>query len=46
VAIASDVALPHAKVPRVSLDDTGAIIDILLAHAAAFAPAVRRAGGA
>ena len=44
VAIASDVALPHAKVPRVSLDDTGAIIDILLAHAAAFAPAVRRAG--
>src|SRR6478735_193987 len=37
VAIASDAALPHAKVPRVALDDTGAIIDILLAHAAAFA---------
>ena len=46
VAIASDVALPHAKVPRVCLDDTGAIIDILLTHAAAFAPAVRRPGGA
>ncbi len=38
VAIASDVPLPHAKVPRVDLDDTGAIIDILLARAAAFAP--------
>jgi molybdopterin-guanine dinucleotide biosynthesis protein B len=33
VAIASDVALPHAKVPRVALDDTAAIIDILLARA-------------
>jgi len=33
VAIASDVPLPHAKVPRVSLDDTAAIIDILLARA-------------
>ena len=43
VAIASDVALPHAKVPRVGLDDTGAIIDLLLAHAASFA---RRPGGA
>jgi molybdopterin-guanine dinucleotide biosynthesis protein B len=43
VAIASDVALPHAKVPRVGLDDTAAIIDLLLAHAAAF---VRRPGGA
>src|SRR5215813_5762421 len=37
VAIASDVPLPHARVPRVSLDDTPAIIDVLLAHAAAFA---------
>ena len=46
VAIASDVALPHAKVPRVGLDDTGAIIDLLLVHAAAFAPATRRPGGA
>jgi molybdopterin-guanine dinucleotide biosynthesis protein B len=46
VAIASDVALPHAKVPRVGLDDSGAIIDILLAHATAFAPAARRDGGA
>ena len=44
VAIASDVALPHAKVPRVCLDDTGAIIALLLAHAAAFAPAARRGG--
>lgn len=39
VAIASDVPLPHAKVPRVSLDDTDAIIDILLTRATAFAPA-------
>jgi molybdopterin-guanine dinucleotide biosynthesis protein B len=39
VAIASDVPLPHAKVPRVALDDTAAIIDILLTHAAAYAPA-------
>jgi len=46
VAIASDVALPHAKVRRVGLDDIGAIIDILLAHAAAVAPAARRDGGA
>jgi len=38
VAIASDVPLPHAKVPRVALDDTAAIIDIMLARAAAFAP--------
>ncbi|HEX4553599.1 MAG TPA: molybdopterin-guanine dinucleotide biosynthesis protein B [Xanthobacteraceae bacterium] len=45
VAIASDVALPHATVPRVGLDDSAAIIDILLAHAAAFAPAARRHGG-
>src|SRR6202521_908955 len=44
VAIASDQALPHAKVPRVRLDDTGAIIDLLLAHAAAFAPPARRPG--
>src|SRR5262249_24830504 len=34
VAIASDVALPQARVPRVSIDDTDAVIDILLAHAA------------
>jgi molybdopterin-guanine dinucleotide biosynthesis protein B len=46
VAIASDVALAQAQVPRVDLDDIGAIIDILLAHAAAFAPAARRLGGA
>jgi molybdopterin-guanine dinucleotide biosynthesis protein B len=46
VAIASDVALPHATVPRVGLDDTGAIIDLLLAHAAAFAPKAPRPGGA
>ena len=43
VAIASDVPLRDAKVPRVALDDIGAIIDILLAHAAGFAPA---SGGA
>jgi molybdopterin-guanine dinucleotide biosynthesis protein B len=34
VAIASDIELPQARVPRVSLDDTDAIIDILLEHAA------------
>ena len=33
VAIASDVPLPQAAVPRVSLDDAPAIIDILLARA-------------
>ena len=38
VAIASDVALPEMRVPRVSLDDTDAIIDILLDHAAAPPP--------
>ncbi|HEY1545027.1 MAG TPA: molybdopterin-guanine dinucleotide biosynthesis protein B [Xanthobacteraceae bacterium] len=37
VAIASDVPLPQARVPRVSLDDTAAIIDILLARAAPLA---------
>ena len=46
VAIASDVPLPQAKVPRVSLDDTAAIIDILLKHAAAFDPAPRPHGSA
>ena len=39
VAIASDVPLPRATVPRVSLDDTPAIIDILLARAAPLAAA-------
>jgi molybdopterin-guanine dinucleotide biosynthesis protein B len=34
VAIASDVALPQMRVPRVSIDDTDAVIDILLEHAA------------
>jgi molybdopterin-guanine dinucleotide biosynthesis protein B len=37
VAIASDVPLPGATVPRVALDDTAAIIDILLARAAPLA---------
>jgi molybdopterin-guanine dinucleotide biosynthesis protein B len=37
VAIASDVPLPQARVPRISLDDTAAIIDILLARAAPLA---------
>ena len=44
VAIASDVPLPQARVPRVSLDDTDAIIDILLEHADKFAPAPRLDG--
>ena len=34
VAIASDVALPEMRVPRVAIDDTDAVIDILLKHAA------------
>jgi molybdopterin-guanine dinucleotide biosynthesis protein B len=34
VAIASDVELPQMRVPRVSIDDTEAVIDILLQHAA------------
>jgi molybdopterin-guanine dinucleotide biosynthesis protein B len=38
VAIASDVAVPQARVPRVSLDDIDAVIDILLEHAAAPPP--------
>ena len=46
VAIASDVPLPQARVPRVSLDDTEAIIDILLEHAAPLAPAAEPAGAA
>ena len=37
VAIASDVPVPRATVPRVALDDTPAIIDILLARAAPIA---------
>ena len=37
VAIASDVLLPQASVPRVSLDDAPAIIDILLERAAPLA---------
>lgn len=41
VAIASDCALPHARVPRVDIDDVDAIIDILLRHAAAL-PATPR----
>ncbi|HLH90140.1 MAG TPA: molybdopterin-guanine dinucleotide biosynthesis protein B [Xanthobacteraceae bacterium] len=37
VAIASDVPLPQATVPRISLDDAPAIIDILLERAAPLA---------
>jgi len=46
VAIASDIALPAAKVPVVNLDDVNAIADILLTHAVAVgavAAAVRSA---
>jgi molybdopterin-guanine dinucleotide biosynthesis protein B len=39
VAIASDVPLPQASVPRVSLDDAPAVIDILLARAGPLAAA-------
>ena len=38
VAIASDVVLPQMRVPRVSIDDTDAVIDILLKHAAPLPP--------
>ena len=34
VAIASDIALPHAKVPVVGLDEVSTIADVLLKHAA------------
>ncbi|HET9718372.1 MAG TPA: molybdopterin-guanine dinucleotide biosynthesis protein B [Pseudolabrys sp.] len=33
VAIASDIALPHAKVPVIDLNDITAIADLLLRHA-------------
>jgi molybdopterin-guanine dinucleotide biosynthesis protein B len=46
VAIASDVPLPQARVPRVALDDTDAIIDILLERAAPLAPASLLPGSA
>jgi molybdopterin-guanine dinucleotide biosynthesis protein B len=46
VAIASDAPLPGARVPCVSLDDTAAIIDILLAKAAPVASLAQPAGGA
>ena len=39
VAVASDAPLPQARVPRLDLDDTAAIVDVLLARAATFAPA-------
>jgi molybdopterin-guanine dinucleotide biosynthesis protein B len=38
VAIASDVVLPQMRVPRVGIDDTDAVIDILLEHAAPLPP--------
>src|SRR6202011_1727686 len=44
LAIPADVALPQARVPRVALDDTDAIVDILLEHAATFAAAPRLNG--
>ena len=34
VAIASDVALPAARVPVIALDDVDAVADLVLAHAA------------
>jgi len=34
VAIASDVPLPQARVPRIDLDDVDGVITIMLAHAA------------
>jgi molybdopterin-guanine dinucleotide biosynthesis protein B len=44
VAIASDCALPQARVPRVGIDDVDAIADILLTHAVP--PAAPHAGSA
>src|SRR5262249_46576110 len=41
VAIASDVALPQAKVPVIDLNDTEAIADLLLARAARATAAAR-----
>src|SRR5262249_37306304 len=46
VAVASDCALPQARVPRVDIDDVAAIIDILLKHAVALAPLPAPAGSA
>lgn len=46
VAIASDIALPHAKVPVIDLNDIDAIAELLLKHAVAVgsaeAPATAR----
>ena len=44
VAIASDVALPQAKVPVVHLDDIEAIADLLLRHAVPVSLATSRGG--
>jgi molybdopterin-guanine dinucleotide biosynthesis protein B len=45
VAIASDVALPSARVPVVDLNDIEGIVEILLRHAAPIDPGVKPAGG-
>ena len=44
VAIASDVALPHARVPMVNINDTDGVIEILLRHAAPVDSVVNPAG--
>jgi molybdopterin-guanine dinucleotide biosynthesis protein B len=44
VAVASDVPLPAARIPVVALDDTDAIIDIVLARAAPVAALLAPAG--
>jgi len=46
MAIASDVALPAARVPVVSLNDVEAIVDILLKHAAPLERALGSTGRA
>src|SRR5574340_1212300 len=43
VAVASDVALPQAKVPRVALDDIDAIAELLIRHAVPVATLARSA---
>ncbi len=45
VAVAADVAVPHAKVPVVDLNDVEAIADLLLAHAATIRDVARAMAG-
>jgi len=44
VAIASDVALPAAKVPVIALDDVERIVEVLIRHAVPLESALATAG--